>query len=200
MKSKYPTFDRSQLLLKPLSERQHDLSRDHWLDLADDTPAFEHGALPKIADRIRQAKTRGAARVLIMGAHVIRSGVNRHIIDLMERGLIDHVAMNGAGAIHDYELARIGATTESVERYIKNGEFGLWQETGELNEWVSEAQSLGLGLGENLGRRMDASDFPHRDLSVLAAGYRRSVPVTIHVGIGYDIIGFRNTTPRVTER
>ena len=188
MKSKYQTFDRSRLRLKPLSERRHDLSRDHWLDLGDDTPDFVHDDLSKIVERMKCAKTVGAARVLIMGAHIIRSGVNRHIIDLMQRGFIDHVAMNGAGAIHDYELARIGATTESVERYIKNGEFGLWQETGELNDWVWEAESLGLGLGENLGRRMDASDFPHCDLSLLAAGYRLSVPVTVHVGIGYDIV------------
>ena len=188
MKSKYQTFDRSRLRLKPLSERRHDLSRDHWLDLDDDTPDFVHDDLSKIVERMKCAKTVGAARVLIMGAHIIRSGVNRHIIDLMQRGFIDHVAMNGAGTIHDYELARIGATTESVERYIRNGEFGLWQETGELNDWVWEAESLGLGLGENLGRRMDASDFPHRDLSLLAAGYRLSVPVTVHVGIGYDIV------------
>jgi hypothetical protein len=188
MKSKYPTFDRSRLRLRPLAERKHDLSREHWLELNDDAPAFKHPDLDEIADRIKSAKQSGAARVLIMGGHVIRAGVNRHIIDLMERGLIDHVAMNGAGAIHDHELARIGATTESVERYIKTGEFGLWRETGELNDWVTEAESLGLGLGENLGRRIGGSDFPYRDLSLLAAGYRLSVPVTTHVGIGYDIV------------
>ena len=70
----------------------------------------------------------------MMGAHVIKMGVSRHVIDLIERGFITHIAMNGAGAIHDYELARIGATTESVARYIQSGEFGLWQETGLLNE------------------------------------------------------------------
>jgi hypothetical protein len=127
----------------------------------------------------------------MMGAHVIRAGVNRHIIDMVERGWIDHIAMNGAGTIHDYELARIGATTESVDRYIRTGEFGLWRETGELNDWIREAADRRLGLGENLGRRIEgsaASDFPHRDLSILAAAYRAGVPVTAHVGIGYDII------------
>jgi hypothetical protein len=114
--------------------------------------------------------------------------VNRHIIDLMERGFIDHIAMNGACAIHDYELARIGATTESVGRYIRTGEFGLWRETGELNDWVSEAAQLALGLGENIGRRILESEFPHRDLSILAAAYRLSVPATVHSGIGYDIV------------
>jgi len=134
------------------------------------------------------ARERGAARILLMGAHVLRAGVNRHLIDLIERGLVDHIGMNGAGAIHDYELARIGATTESVARYIRTGEFGLWRETGELNDIVAEAARLELGLGENLGRRLLASNYPHRDLSVFAAAYRCSVPVTVHVGIGYDIL------------
>jgi hypothetical protein len=144
-----------------------------------------------VAERLKQARAQGSARILMMGAHVIRAGVNRHIIDMVERGWIDHIAMNGAGTIHDYELARIGATTESVDRYIRTGEFGLWRETGELNDWIREAADRRLGLGENLGRRIEgsaASDFPHRDLSILAAAYRAGVPVTAHVGIGYDII------------
>src|SRR3989442_9055825 len=114
----------------------------------------------------------------MMGAHVLRTGVNRHIIDLLERGALSHIAMNGAGAIHDYELSRIGATTESVARYIRSGEFGLWQETGELNEWVREAPDQGLRLGENVGRRIHASDYAYKDLRVFAAAYRLSIPVT----------------------
>jgi len=187
MPSKYQTFDRSRLQIKPLSERQHDLHLDRWMDLDDEPPSYEHEQLAQVADRLHRAKSAGAARVLIMGAHVIRAGVNRHIIDLMERGFIDHVAMNGAGVIHDYELARIGATTESVDRYIRTGEFGLWRETGEINDWVTEAADLSLGLGENVGRRIHLSEFPHRPLSILAAAYRLSIPATIHVGIGYDI-------------
>jgi len=124
----------------------------------------------------------------MMGAHVLKSGMNCYLIDLMERGFVDHLAMNGAGAIHDYELARIGATTESVARYIRTGEFGLWRETGDLNAWINEAAELELGLGENVGRRIGGSDFPHRDLSVLAGAYRLSVPATVHVGVGYDIL------------
>jgi hypothetical protein len=124
----------------------------------------------------------------MMGAHVLRAGVNRQIVDLLERGLLDHIAINGAGAIHDTELARIGATTESVARYIRSGEFGLWRETGELNDWIREAAAEQAGMGEHIGRRIAQSDFPHRGLSVLAAAWRLSVPVTIHPGIGYDII------------
>ncbi len=188
MPSKYQLFDRSRLRLKSISERVNDLELDRWLTLEDATPEFQHADLPRVAARLASAQDAGAARALMMGAHVIRAGVNRHVIDLMERGIIDHIAMNGACAIHDFELARIGATTESVERYIRSGEFGLWCETGELNDWVSEAAQLELGLGENIGRRILESAFPHRNLSILAAAYRLSIPATVHVGIGYDIV------------
>jgi hypothetical protein len=186
--SKYPVFDRSRLILKPLGERQHDLHLDRWMELADTAPPFVHADLPLLAAWLMKARQSGSARILMMGAHVLRAGVNRQLIDLLERGVINHIAMNGAGVIHDYELARIGATTESVARYIQSGEFGLWRETGELNEVISEAAALDLGLGENLGRRIAESDFPHRDLSVCAAAWRCAVPLTVHVGIGYDII------------
>ncbi len=188
MTSKYELFDRSRLLVKPLAERQHDLHLDFWLAPEDAPIAFEHPDLPVLAERLIAAKKCGAARILMMGAHVMKAGANRVVIDLMERGLISHVALNGAGAIHDFELARIGATTESVARYIRSGEFGLWKETGELNDWIAEAADLSLGLGENLGRRLLASGFPNLSHSILAAGYRLSIPVTVHVGIGYDII------------
>ena len=186
--SRYELFDRSRLEIRPLAERTHDLHADHWLTLDDSVPAFHHPDLPGVAARLKTARESGAARILMMGAHVLRSGVNRHIIDLLERGVIDHIAMNGAGAIHDYELARIGATTESVDRYIRTGEFGLWRETGELNDWIREAAAESLGLGENVGRRIETSDYPHRELSVFAAAWRCGVPVTVHAGVGYDII------------
>ncbi len=190
MKSKYPYFDRSRLLVKPLAEREHDLEASHWLSLAEEPPGFLHPDLPAVAQKLKEARDAGAARILMMGAHVLRAGVNRHIIDLMERGYITHLAMNGAGAIHDFELALIGATTESVARYIRTGEFGLWRETGELNDLILEAAELRLGLGENVGRRIqeEPSEFPFADLSLLAAAYRLSVPATIHAGIGYDIL------------
>lgn len=188
MKSKYPTFDRSRLRLRPLAERAHDLTLDWWLELDEPAPEFSHPDLRLLAERLQAARSAGAARILMMGAHLLRAGVSRHLIDLMEGGWIDHLAMNGAGAIHDYELARIGATTESVARYIRTGEFGLWRETGELNDIVREAAACGLGLGENAGRRIAESGFPHRDLSLLATAWRLSIPATVHVGIGYDIL------------
>ena len=191
VKTKYGIFDRSRLVVKPLAERSHDLQLVRWLALDDPTPEYSHPQLSEVASRVAAASRSGAARILMMGAHVLRAGVNRHIIDLLERGWIDLIAMNGAGAIHDFELARIGATTESVDRYIRTGEFGLWRETGELNDWIREAAAESLGLGENIGRRIEtgaAGDFPHRDLSVFAAAWRAGVPVTVHPGIGYDII------------
>ncbi|MCL4402953.1 MAG: hypothetical protein M1436_09880 [Acidobacteria bacterium] len=188
MASRYEIFDRSRLSIKPLAGRIHDLTMERWLGLEEAPLPYENAQLPVLAERLAAAKEAGAARILMMGAHVLRAGVNRQIIDLAERGFIDHIAINGAGAIHDYELARIGATTESVARYIRSGEFGLWRETGELNDWIREAEALSLGLGENVGRRIASSDFPHKELSVLAAAYRLRVPVTVHVGIGYDIL------------
>jgi hypothetical protein len=188
MGSKYETFDRSRLTILPLAERIHDLSLDRWIGLDDPTPEFEHSDLSLIAARLHAARQRSSARILMMGAHLFRAGINRHLIDLLERGSIDHIAMNGAGAIHDYELSRIGATTESVARYISSGQFGLWRETADLNEWISEAASEKVGLGENIGQRINASDFAHKGLSVLAAAYRLNVPVTVHAGIGYDIL------------
>jgi len=188
MSGRYPIFDRSRLLIKPLGDRIHDLHREWWLALDAPAPPFEHPQLMELAQRLHAAKQRGASRILMMGAHVFKAGMNVYLIDLLERGFFTHVAMNGAGAIHDYELARIGATTESVARYIRSGEFGLWRETGELNDWVADAAAHDEGLGEHVGARILASDYPFKDLSVLAAAYRLGVPVTVHVGIGYDIL------------
>jgi hypothetical protein len=97
--SRYQLFDRSRLHIRPLAERAHDLQLTNWLALTDPTPPFEHPDLAAVADRIRAGR---GARILMMGAHVLRAGLNRHLIDLLDRGLIDHIAMNGAGAIHDY--------------------------------------------------------------------------------------------------
>ena len=186
-----PDFDRNRLIIKPLAERQHDLSVAQQL-LLDETPRLlDERAMADVAEigrRMAAARKRGAAVLLLMGAHVIRAGVARQLIDLMERGLVTHIGMNGAGPIHDYELARIGATCESVARYIRSGEFGLWRETGSINDVVRAGAARGLGLGEAVGRHILESDYPFKDLSVLAAGVRLSVPVTSHIGIGYDIL------------
>lgn len=187
----HPQFDTSRLIIKPLDERQHDVRHDSLLGLDDVPPPLDDQAMQTIdllGRRMEDARERGSPVLVLMGAHVIRAGVARQLIDLMERGLITHIGMNGAGAIHDYELARIGATSESVARYIRTGEFGLWRETAEINDIVRWGAEAGLGLGESVGRAILDSDFPHKETSVFAAGARLDVPITVHVGIGYDII------------
>lgn len=187
----YPQFDRSQLKIQALDQRQHDLQHSHLLELDEVPPPLDSTGmanLQRLGQRLVAARNAGAARLILMGAHVIRAGVARQLIDLMERGLIDHVGTNGAGVIHDYELARIGATCESVARYIRTGEFGLWRETGEINEIVSHGAQQGWGLGEAVGRAILDADYPYAATSVLAAGVRLGIPVSSHVGIGCDIL------------
>ena len=184
----YPQFDRSKLILKPLAERKHDLDLSV---LVYPDSAFERIPQPDLdtlAERIAAAHRSGAPVIFMMGAHVIRKGNAPLLIDLMKRKIITHVALNGAGAIHDFEFALIGQTTESVARYISEGQFGLWQETGRINDAMILAAREGIGQGEAIGRMIVQENFPHREISILANGYQLGVPVTIHSSVGQDII------------
>jgi hypothetical protein len=199
----YTKIDRSKLKILPLSQREHKMTVENIYKLDSEIPPYENKNLEEVADRIVKAHKRGGQVVWMMGAHVIRRGNSRFIIDLMERGIITHIATNGAGAIHDFELALIGATLEDVERYIKDGKFGNWEETGRyINEAVKRGYHDKIGYGEAIGRMIQRGfealtpalsqrereiDFPHRDISVFAAAYRLGVPITVHRGIGYDI-------------
>ena len=133
----YPSFDRTRLILKPLSERKHDMTISDVLNLDESVEPFNDPSLYEVADRVVKAHRSGSQVILMMGAHVIKRGLSRFVIDLMERDLITHIGTNGAGAIHDFELALIGATTESVARYIQEGQFGLWQESGLINTAIT---------------------------------------------------------------
>lgn len=186
MADSFPQFDRSRLVLHPLAAREHGLARSIILPLQPLVPVSPE--LETVAARIAAAKAKQAAVVLMMGAHVLRSGVQKYLIDLMEHGYLSVIAMTGAGVIHDFEFALIGATTENVARYIQEGQFGLWQETARINDIVGAAARDRLGLGEAVGRVIEEERFAHRDISVLAAGYRLGIPITVHVGIGYDIV------------
>lgn len=179
-------FDRSRLLIEPLSERQHDLnlSMVRPLESVEDIDV----SLSTVAEKLRIARDCGASNILMMGAHVLRSGMQKYLIDLMERGYISCIAVNGAGVVHDFELALVGGTTESVARYIKDGRFGLWQETGRINDIVVDAAAAGNGLGSAVGQVIEEEKFPFCEHSLLAAGYRLGIPVTVHVGLGYDIV------------
>ncbi len=183
----FPQFDRSKLRIKPLTERVHDMTLADVLPLDAKVPPFDNPDLPVISERIVAARRADRPVILVMGAHVIKTGLSRFVIEWMKRRLVTHVAMNGAGPIHDFELALVGATTESVARYIQEGQFGLWRETGRINEAVRAGVAQGMGYGEAVGRMIEEENLPHRDVSILAAGYRLHVPVTVHVGIGYDI-------------
>lgn len=183
----YPVFDVSKIRLKPLAEREHDLTLAGVKQLGCDQP-MESAELDALVERIMAARERKAALILLMGGHVIKTGMSRFIIDLMRRGFLTHVGFNGACAIHEYELSLIGATSENVARYISAGQFGLWQETGGINELVKAGVAQGYGIGEALGKAIFEGNFPNKDLSIMATGYELRIPVTVHVSIGQDII------------
>ena len=184
----YPTFDRSRLNIRAIAEREHDFHFDEVLSLDADVRLNDSDDLHAIAKRVVAAHRNGKQVILMMGAHVIKTGLSRFVIDLMERGAITHVGMNGACVIHDYELALIGATTESVARYISEGQFGLWRETGQINDIIKTGNAEGLGFAEAVGKVIAEGDFPYKAVSILAAGYRLRIPITAHISIGYDII------------
>lgn len=186
----FEPFDLSRLRLRPLSERKHDLDLSTVLPLVPATmeEEAEDLAIRAVAERILLSKRRGAAVILMIGAHVLRSGVQRYLSDLIRRGYLTCVAMNGACVIHDFEFSLIGATTECVARYLRDGSFGMWQETGMINDVVSAGAGKGKGLGEAIGEAISNGDFPHKDMSLLAACYRTRTLATVHVGIGQDII------------
>ncbi len=126
---------------------------------------------------------------LAMGAHVIKVGLNPILIDLMERGIVKAVAMNGAGIIHDSELAMTGRTSEDVAASLGDGTFGMARETGEfLSEAVKTAGRENIGLGQAVGEAIIGNKLPLAEKSILAAGVRLGIPVTVHIAVGTDII------------
>ncbi len=184
----FKVFDRTRLGLRPLAERAHELDRSVFIFPEGPREPFEHPAIPRIAASLLRAAQQKRAIIFFCGAHVLRQGNGPLLIDLMQRNLLTHLALNGAGAIHDFELALIGQTCESVARYVSEGQFGLWHETGRINEAAKAAASSDMGLGEAIGQMIEEERFPYRQTSVLAAGYRLKVPVTVHVAFGQDII------------
>jgi hypothetical protein len=185
----YQYFDTSKLNIKPISERIHDVDLMRVLIPVSDEPAADQSSqLQKIARDMVSAQGKGAASILMYGAHVIRTGCSAYMIELMKRGLISHFATNGAGSIHDFEFSLIGHTCESVARYVSEGQFGLWKETGFLNDILQEGVAEGLGAGEAIGRYIWENNLPYKEFSVLANGYHLGVPCTVHIGIGNDIL------------
>ena len=127
--------------------------------------------------------------VLGMGAHAIKVGLGPAIVDLLERGRLAAIAMNGAGLVHDFEMAWGGRTSEDVGPGLDRGVFGMARETGEfVNRATREGVAAGLGLGRAVGDAIEAARLPHRRTSILAAAARAGVPVTVHVAVGTDIV------------
>ena len=145
--------------------------------------------LRDLVARMAAARARHKPLIWGLGAHVVKVGLNPVILDLMREGWISSLALNGAGIIHDFELAFAGRTSEDVAASIKTGRFGMARETGDLlNAAISAGAAEGLGLGECVGRMIARSRFPHRRLSLLGEAWRLGRPASVHVAIGTDII------------
>jgi hypothetical protein len=143
-----------------------------------------------VVDAVAAASRDGRGVVAMLGGHVIKTGLSPVVIELMARGVVTHVAMNGAGAIHDYEMARFGATSEDVAAGLRDGTFGMAEETGRgMNTAIIAGMSAGHGMGEALAASLETeSGLAHPELSILLAGRRYGVAVTIHAAIGAEII------------
>ena len=147
--------------------------------------------LRELCDAIVRARARRRPIVWGLGAHVIKVGLAPVLIDLMQRGFVTGIALNGAGIVHDFELAIAGGTSEDVPAGLAEGQFGMARETGEeLGRAVTRGDGAGLGLGASIGRYL-AERRPrarHLELSLLAAAWRLGLPATVHVAIGTDIV------------
>ena len=182
-------FDRKTLRIKSLTGRSHGIDIRIIKELGGCRDSELVKNFTKIGNYTVTAKEKKASTIMMIGAHVIRSGVQKYLIDMLERGYISCITMNGGGMIHDFEFALVGATTEKVAKYIREGQFGLWRETGQINDIINLAyKHNGQGMGEAVGKAIQEGKFPYKDISILAACYRLNIPATIHVGIGYDII------------
>ncbi len=200
MKFPYEDFDLSGVRTYPLASRK---SKANAADFA--KPYREGGGMASLVNSlpdilaaadfkavvaaIRSAQAGDRGIVWGLGAHVIKTGLGPILIDLMERGFVSAIATNGAGIIHDFELALSGGTSEDVDEALGPGRFGMAEETGELlNAAINDGVKTGLGLGQSVGRRLREMKPAHESLSVVAAAARLQIPVTVHVAIGTDII------------
>jgi len=200
MKKRIPPIDLSGLTTYPLCSRKSKVSStdfaapwscggsfSNFLNSLPDILAA--GDVRSVISAMATAHREEKTVVLAMGAHVTKVGLNPVVIDLMERGVITAVAMNGAGIIHDTEIAMSGSTSEDVAAALGDGSFGMARETGEfLSSAITDAGKTGSGLGEAVGKAICDGGLPVQDQSILAAGVRLGVPVTVHVALGTDII------------
>jgi hypothetical protein len=152
--------------------------------------------LRRVIDAVAGAAKKKRPVIVAMGAHVIKVGLSPLIIDLMERGVVTLVALNGAGIVHDFEMAFAGFTSEDVDEVLSGGEFGMAEETARfLNDAVRDGAGRDQGIGEAVGAMIERERLPHRGHSITAAGARLGVPVTVHVAVGTDIIHMHPEAP-----
>lgn len=150
--------------------------------------------LRDIARAIVQAKQLGRAVIIGMGGHVIKCGLAPVLIDLIERGFITAIAMNGSAAIHDFEIGLVGFTSEDVDSSLGKGDFGMAEETGQtINAAAALAVKEKIGLGEALGKTLTEQNPPNQEFSLLCAAYNKKIPLTIHLAIGTDIVHMHKT-------
>ena len=143
----------------------------------------------EVVIRIGKAHQHKKPVILGMGAHPIKVGLSPLILHLMEKGVLQGVAMNGAGIIHDFEIAFAGKTSEDVASEIGEGAFGMAEETGRMiNEAINRGWEKGWGIGHSVGEMILRNRLPHWKGSITAAGARLGIPVTVHVALGTDII------------
>lgn len=143
----------------------------------------------RVVEAIAVAARTKRAVVAMLGGHIVKTGLAPLIIDLIDRGVITHLAMNGSAAIHDYEIARFGATSEDVARGLVDGTFGMAEETGRgMNEAFTAGMKNEWGMGEALARALDSAPLSNPELSVLLCAQRRGIPSTVHAAIGAEII------------
>jgi deoxyhypusine synthase len=175
---------KSSLVGRPV---EPDATLEQFLDSMPDV--LGAAGLRGLAARVASARKEENHVVWMIGGHVIKCGVGPHLVDLLDRRLITAVGMNGAAAIHDFEMAMWGHTSEDVEDALERGEFGMTEETARLmNQAVTEGTAHGWGFGEALGRALEREDPKHPGGSVLLNAWKHKVPATIHVAIGTDVI------------
>jgi len=186
----YQTVDLTNVPTYALAQRRSLLHLEDLVHPEDPVAPLDDSQLAEVADRVVQARRTGRPVIWMMGGDLVLSRLSPLVIDLLRRGVITHVAGNGAASIHDFEMALVGHTGEDAATSIEAGASGVAEETGALmNRAIREGARDGLGYGEALGRYIAVEQgFQHREESILYQGYRLGVPVTIHVALGLDII------------
>jgi phosphoheptose isomerase len=186
----YRAIDLTQVHTYPLPQRQNLVALENLVHPGQPLPPYDNPELTEVAARIVAARRAGRPVIWMIGAHVVKRGLAPLLIDLMQRGVITHLAGNGATTIHDFEIALQGHTSEDVARSLEDGSFGMAEETGALmNGAIRAGARDGLGMGEALGRFIASDErFRYRSYSLLYNAYQLGIPYTVHVAIGTDII------------